>query len=161
MLLLDSLSTLLHLIWNSLVFASFPVSSYPTALVASNWRESSNNSWRFAPLPPPDTLDNYNLRGDWDCVLDMRAQLPSFTRLDWAACLARFADHWTAKAPTAVVALNAMSRQHNQGYPLLHGWASYWAGGCGRRRRGGSTTTIRPTRPTGSPARSGWPRSCG
>lgn len=65
-LLLGLLSTLLHLIWNSVVFASLPVVSYPNAMVTSDWRETSHMSWQAAPLPPPYTLQNYNSSGAWD-----------------------------------------------------------------------------------------------
>ncbi|KAI6433924.1 hypothetical protein MCOR21_002647 [Pyricularia oryzae] len=127
-LLLGVLSTLLHLIWNSVVFASFPVVSYPFAMITSDWRETSDMSWRVAPLPYPFTLDNYNPRGDWDRVLDIQPQLANFTRLERGPCLSQFADHRTQKAPIALVALNVTS-EYNRGYSLLHGWGSDWAGG--------------------------------
>ncbi|TLD05234.1 uncharacterized protein PgNI_09344 [Pyricularia grisea] len=127
-LLLGVLSTLLHLIWNSVVFTSFPVVSYPVAMVSSDWRETFNMSWGVAPLPYSYTLDNYNPNGDWDRILDMQSRLANFTRLERKACLTQFADYRTQKAPLAVVALNVTS-EYNRGYSLLHGWGSDWASG--------------------------------
>lgn len=111
-----------------MIFSSFPVVSYPRALVTSDYK-TANANWDTAPLPAPYTLENYNPHGGWDPILGMQANLPNFTYLDRASCVKRYINPLIGeKAPLVIVSLNVTSSA-NEGYSLLHGAASDWNDG--------------------------------
>lgn len=117
--------------WNSSVFTSFPVVSYPFAFVTSDYLDAPAD-WNYAPLPPGFTVDNYNPGGAWDPVLAMQHELTNLTRIDRATCVDRYINPLTPKTKLVVVLQN-MTSADNEGYSLVHGWAADWALGVWSR----------------------------
>ncbi|KAI0103195.1 hypothetical protein GGR51DRAFT_573390 [Nemania sp. FL0031] len=116
-LVLGIVSTLLHLVWNSTLFASIPFTIFTGAIATSDlqWAaERWDNSTTSGAIRTMDLNDRRMIFG-----LQERAR--NFTRLDKVSCLKLYVDPLKTTSDIVIVAQNITSSQNN-GSSLLQGW---------------------------------------
>ncbi|KAI0123305.1 hypothetical protein BJ170DRAFT_736541 [Xylariales sp. AK1849] len=120
-------ATTLHLFWNSAVFVSIPIVSYPRAIVTSDFWESAEE-WKgsIEQYPYFDGIlvdESQNVSS----VYALRTAAGNFTRLEKKACIEQYIDPTKATSDLIVVALNTTtSRDVSNQSSLVYGWLSGW-----------------------------------
>ncbi|KAK8010178.1 hypothetical protein PG990_009143 [Apiospora arundinis] len=132
-------STVLHLIWNSAIFASFPVVSVPRAIVTNdflsagdNWTTSDPLShygwWMDSHYEPWETLSRVTYQEDLrdkSPIYSLQSAAAGMAKIDPKACAKRNVNPRNATSPVIIVTRNNLSTHANRS-SLLDGWASGW-----------------------------------
>lgn len=114
---LGIISILLHLVWNSTLFASLPFTVFVGGLVTSDFKDASdhwNRSTTTGAVRPLNSTDQARIYG-----LQDRAK--TFTRLDKLSCLKLYVNSLKTTSDVVIVAKNLTSAQNN-GSSLIQGW---------------------------------------
>ncbi|KAK6853723.1 hypothetical protein PG995_010535 [Apiospora arundinis] len=132
-------STILHLIWNSAIFASFPVVSIPRAIVTNdflsagdNWTTSDPLShygwWMDSHYESWETLSRVTYQEDLrdkSPIYSLQSAAAGMAKIDPKACAKRNVNPRNATSPVIIVTRNNLSTHANIS-SLLDGWASGW-----------------------------------
>ncbi|KAJ8128066.1 hypothetical protein O1611_g5572 [Lasiodiplodia mahajangana] len=118
-LILGMVSTVLHLTWNSTLFASIPFTIFTGAIATSDLQWAT------------DRWDNSTTRGairtkdpnDRRMIFGLQERAKNFTRLDKVSCLKLYVDPLKTTSDIVIVAQNITSSQNN-GSSLLQGWVN-------------------------------------
>ncbi|KAF7177453.1 hypothetical protein CNMCM7691_005706 [Aspergillus felis] len=132
-LALGAISTVLHLVWNSTVFASLPFTIFVGAITTSDFQWATDNwnaSTTQGSIRPMNSTDH-------ERIYDLQGRARNFTWLDKLSCLKLYVDPLNTTSDVILVAKNLTSAQNN-GSSLVQGWingltswdyANFWV--CG------------------------------
>ncbi|KAI1326475.1 hypothetical protein F5Y16DRAFT_374870 [Xylariaceae sp. FL0255] len=112
---LGIVSTILHLVWNSVLYQSIPFVIFTAAIATSDFLNATD-SWVTAPRAVP----SYNFTNK-DLIPDLKDRARTFTRLDKPTCIRSYIDPLTATSDLVIVASNITSYQNN-GSSIVQGF---------------------------------------
>ncbi|KAI0503374.1 hypothetical protein F5B22DRAFT_629537 [Xylaria bambusicola] len=112
-ILLGVLATLLHLVWNSVVFSSIPIVAYPRATVTSDFKQFGD-IWAESYPHPTNSHD-------FSSIWPLQESAANFTRLNTSSCIEQYINSREATSSLIVVTSNS-SAAENEGSSLLDSW---------------------------------------
>ncbi|KAL4914503.1 hypothetical protein BDW62DRAFT_204519 [Aspergillus aurantiobrunneus] len=145
---LGVISTVLHLVWNSTLFASVPFTIFDGAIATSDFLWATdrwNASTTEGSMRPMKT--SYEER-----IYNLQDSARNFTRLDKLSCRELYVNSLKTTGDVILIAKNLTSAQNN-GSSLIQGWinglaswdyANFWV--CGEGTRDGSLPSDYCTR---------------
>ena len=115
--------------WNSSIFTSIPIVSYPRVFVTSDF-QAATDEWAVSnPILPPsydgDSISNQYQNVSSLYPLQNVAKANNLTRLERRACVDAYIDPLNSTMSLVIVAMNQTSAQNN-GSSLLYGWLAGW-----------------------------------